>query len=46
MVLNAALHCVLNEKINKHTVHEDPSILFYCGAVELRLSDMNVFSYE
>jgi hypothetical protein len=35
-----------DETINKHTVHEEPSILFNCDAVELRLSDMDVISYE
>jgi len=30
----------------KHTVHEEPSILVYCDAVELHPSDMGVISYE
>jgi hypothetical protein len=37
---------MVDETINKHTVQEEPSILFYCDAVELRLSDMDVINYE
>lgn len=44
MALNPALHCLKWK--DKRTVHEEPSILFYCDDVELWHSHPDVISYE